>query len=146
MTDLSDSEDKEVPAKAFLLNKKERSENEVKETGIDSRKDAVKALIRKIVESENEMYERRKNIQGFDLIMADGKVPALLREAIDSYTLGNFFATIALCGMTAERLCYDFIDFIDIKIGEKLLNNEQKQVLYKLPFSSLVDFFWRQNV
>jgi hypothetical protein len=104
MTDLSDSEDKEVPAKAFLLNKKERSENEVKETGIDSRKDAVKALIRKIVESENEMYERRKNIQGFDLIMADGKVPALLREAIDSYTLGKIFATIALCAMTLLTL------------------------------------------
>lgn len=89
------------------------------------------------------MYERRKNILGFDLIMADGKVPALLMEAVDSYILGNFYATIALCGMTAERLCYDFIDFVDIRIGEKLLNNKQKQVLYKLPFSSLVDFFWK---
>jgi hypothetical protein len=89
------------------------------------------------------MYERRKSIRGFDIIMADGKVPALLKEAVDSYTLGNFFATIALCGMTAERLYYDFIDFVDIRIGEKLLNNEQKQALYKLPYSSLVDFFWK---
>jgi hypothetical protein len=140
---LSDPEDKKVPVKTFLLNKKERFEYEVNESGIDSRKDEVKGLIRKIVESENEMYKRRKNIQGFDLIMADGKVPALLREAIDSYILGNFYSTIALCGMTAERLCYDFIDFVDIRIGEKLLNDEQKQVLYKLPFSSMVDFFWK---
>lgn len=91
------------------------------------------------------MYERRKNILGFDLIMADGKVPALLMEAVDSYILGNFYATIALCGMTAERLCYDFIDFVDIRIGEKLLNNKQKQVLYKLPFSSLVGFFGKSG-
>jgi hypothetical protein len=40
-----------------------------------------------------------------------------------------------------QKDCYDFIDFVDIKIGEKLLSNEQKQVLYKLPYSSLVDFF-----
>jgi hypothetical protein len=114
---LSDSEDKKVLVKTFLLNKKERFEYEVKETGLDSRKDLVKDLIRKI-ESESEMYERRKSIRGFDIIMADGKVPALLKEAVDSYTLGNFFATIALCGMTAERLYYDFIDFVDIRIGE----------------------------
>jgi hypothetical protein len=131
-----------VPVKVFLLNKKERFEYAVKETGMDIRKDIVKGLIKKIVESENEMYERRKNIQGFDLIMADGKVPALLMEAIDSYTLGNFFSTIALCGMTAERLCYDFIDFVDVRIGEKSLNDKQKQVLYKLPFHNLVEFFW----
>jgi hypothetical protein len=141
---LSDSEEKkEVPVKVFLLNKKERYEYGVKETGKDSRKDIVKDLIKKIVESEDDMYERRKNIQGFDIIMADGKVPALLKEAIDSYTLGNFFSTIALCGMTAERLCYDFIDFVDIKIGEKLLNDEQKQVLNRLPFNSMVEFFWK---
>jgi hypothetical protein len=101
---LSDSEDKKVLVKTFLLNKKERYEYEVKETGIDSRKDEVKELIQKIANSEKDMYERRKNIEGFDFIMADGKVPALLMEAIDSYILGNFFATIALCGMSAERL------------------------------------------
>jgi|SRR5215211_4171252 len=75
--------------------------------------------------------------------MADGKVPTLLMEAIDSYIPGNFFSTIALCGMTAERLCYYFIDFVDIRIGEKLLNDEQKQILYKLPYNSLVEFFWK---
>ena len=128
---MSDSETKKIQIKTFLLNKKERFEYEVKETGIDSRKDEVKALIKKMVESEKDMYERRKNILGFDFIMADGKVPLLLKEAIDSYILGNFFSTIALCGMTAERLCFDFIDFVDIRIGEKLLNDEQKQILYK---------------
>jgi hypothetical protein len=118
---LSNSEDKKVLIKTFLLNKKERYEYEIRETGIDSRKDEVKDLIQKIAVSERDMYERRKNINGFDIIMADGKVPALLMEAIDSYILGNIFSTIALCGMSAERLCYDFIDFVDIKIGEKLL-------------------------
>lgn len=140
---MSDSEAKKIQIKAFLLNKKERFEYEGKETGIDSRKDEVKALIKKIVESGKDMYERRKNILGFDFIMADGKVPFLLREAIDSYILGNYFSTIALCGMTAERLCYDFIDFVDIRIGEKLLDCEQKQVLYKMPFNGLVEFFYK---
>lgn len=142
---MPDSEAKKIQIKTFLLNKKERFEYEVKETGVDSRKDEVKALLKKILESEKDMYERRKNILGFDFIMADGKVPFLLKEAIDSYILGNFFSTIALCGMTAERLCFDFIDFVDIRIGEKLLNEEQKQILYKLPFNSLVDFFWKMG-
>jgi hypothetical protein len=140
---LSASDDKEITIKTFLLNKRERYDYEVKEIGRDSRKDEVKALIGRIAESENNMYERRKNIQGFDFIMAEGKVPLILREAIDSYLLGNYFSTIALCGMTAERLCYDFIDFVDIRIGEKLLDSEQKQVLYKMPFNGLVEFFWK---
>lgn len=57
---MSDSEAKKVLIKTFLLNKKEHFEYEVKETGIDSRKDEVKGLIKKIVESEDDMYERRK--------------------------------------------------------------------------------------
>jgi hypothetical protein len=134
---------KEVKIKAFLYNKKERYEWQVRETGRDSRIDEVKGIIEKITKSEDKMYERRKNIRGFDFIMAEGKVPILLREAIDSYILGNFFSTIAVCGMTAERLCYDFIDFVDIRIGEKLLSHEEKTALYKLPFNGMIDFFWK---
>jgi hypothetical protein len=124
---------KKIQIKAFLLNKKERFEDEIVETGIDSRKDEVKSLIKKVAESEEDMYGRRKNIRGFDFIMAEGKIHTILKEAIESYILGNFFATIALSSMTAERLCYDFIDFVEIRVGKKLLSNEQKQELNGSP-------------
>jgi hypothetical protein len=52
---LSDSEDKKVLVKTFLLNKKERFEYQIRETGLDSRKDEVKDLIKKVVESEDDM-------------------------------------------------------------------------------------------
>jgi hypothetical protein len=57
---LSDSEDKKVLVKTFLLNKKERFEYEVKETGLDSRKDLVKDLIRKIGVRKRNVREEKK--------------------------------------------------------------------------------------
>jgi hypothetical protein len=117
-----------------------RYEHELRQTGIDRRKDEVKMLINKIIASENEMYDRRKKIEGFDIIMADGKTPILV-EAIDSYILGHFHATVALCAMAAERFLYDFVDFADIKIQDKTLNDKQKEYLYKLSSRNLIDFF-----
>lgn len=89
--------------KAFLYNKRRRFEHELGQIGIDRRKDEVKMLIKKITESENEMY--------------DNWAPMLVEEAIDSYIIGHFNATIALSGMAAERFLYDFFDFVDIKTG-----------------------------
>jgi hypothetical protein len=84
---LSVTDDKEITIKTFLLNKRERYGYEVKEIGRDSRKDEVKALIGRIVESENDMYERRKSIQGFDFIMAEGKVR---RDIIGTVNFNHF--------------------------------------------------------
>src|SRR5690349_16344371 len=98
-----------ITIKAFLYNKRARYEHEISQSGIDLRKDEVNALIKKITESQSQMYDRRKKIEGFDFIAADGQAPILVMEAIDSYILGHFNATIALSGM-AERLLYDFID------------------------------------
>jgi DNA-binding Xre family transcriptional regulator len=134
----------DVTIKAFLLNKAARYEHYISQGGTDLRKDEVKALIETITKSENEMYERRKKIEGFDFIAADGKTPDLVKEAVDSYILGHYQATIALSGMAAERLLYDFIDFVEIRIQDKIiLDSEQKAVLYKMPFNRLIEFFWR---
>jgi len=56
-----------ITIKAFLYNKTVRYEHQLKQTGIDRRKDEVKMLINKIIASENEMYDRRKKIEGFDI-------------------------------------------------------------------------------
>jgi hypothetical protein len=68
------------------------------------------------------------------------KVLILVEEAIDSYILGHFHATVALCAMAAERFLYDFVDFADIKIQDKTLNDKQKEYLYKLSSRNLIDF------
>lgn len=130
-----------ITIKAFLYNKTATYEHDVRQTGIDRRKDEVKMLINKITASENEMYDRRKKIEGFDIIFADGKTPILIEEAIDSYILGHFHATVALSAMAAERFLYDFVDFVTIKIQDKTLNDNQKQYLYKLSSRNLIDFF-----
>ena len=70
------------------------------------------------------MYERRKRIDGFDFIYAEGKIVGLLTEIFDNYILGNYYSTIATSSMVAERLCYDFIDFLEVKFGNKVLDEK----------------------
>lgn len=130
-----------IPLKVFLYNKKERFESEKDK---DLRVNEVQNLIKSIKNSEPQIFERRRNINGFDFIFADGKVIPLISEVLNSYLLGYYYSTIALCSMIAERLLYDFIDILEIKVGNKLLTIQEKEKLYIIcHIVVLLNFFYQ---
>ena len=135
-----------VSIRSYLLNKKERYEYELKTTGQDGRLKEIEAKIELIKNSKDLMYERRKRIEGFDFIYAEGRMAELLDEIFSSYILGNYYATIAVASMTAERLCYDFIDLLDIRIGQMMLTDTQKEELSFLPFSRMISFLLKIGI
>jgi hypothetical protein len=79
-------------------------------------------------------------------VYAEGKMWELLQEAIHSYMLGHYYATIALSGMAAERICYDYIEFSEISINGKILSDEAKQELIWLPLRHLIDFLYKYGI
>lgn len=93
----------------------------------------IQSLIDSISRSKDSMCERRKDVgigilYGGDLY-AEFKVIQLLNEVFDSYVLGKYYATVAVASMAAERLCYDFLDLLNIRFGETVLTTEALTVV-----------------
>ena len=42
--------------------------------------------------------------------------------------------------MAVERLCYDLLEKSEIKFDDKILDYKQKQSLFKIPFTAIVQF------
>lgn len=110
-------------------------------------KSEIQALIDRIAESKDAMFERRKDVGVGILfggnIYADGrveelKVIQLLMDAFESYVLGKYYAAVAVSGMAAERLVYDFIELLPIKFGEQNLTLEAKKELMYIQYSKLL--------
>jgi hypothetical protein len=136
----------DVSIRSFLLNKRERYEFHLKQTGKDLRLEEIDGLIEAIKLSRQNMYERKKRIEGFDFVYGEGKIVELLNEVFDNYTLGKYYSTIAVGSMAAERLCYDFIEFLDIKIGNRVLTEVEKEELTYIPYNKLVTFLLKLGV
>lgn len=109
----------------------------------------IQSLIDRITNSKDIMCERRKDV-GVGFLFggnayADGrveefKVIQLLMDVFESYVLGKNYAAVAVAGMAAERLIYDFIEHLPIKFGERTLTNEDKKYLMLLPYRRLLSF------
>ena len=97
-----------VAIRSYLLNKKERYESEIKAGRRDTRIDEIQILIDSINDSKTDMYERRKRIDGFDFIYAEGKIVGLLTEIFDNYILGNYYSTIATSSMVCRKTLLRF--------------------------------------
>jgi hypothetical protein len=132
--------------KAFLLNKRKDYERDLKESGRDGWKEETEGLISLIQNNHNSIYERRKEIDGVGIVYAEGKMWELLQEAKNSYMLGHYYSTIALSGMAAERLCYDYIEFSQIQINGTTLNDKAKQELINLPLRHLINFLYEYGI
>ena len=65
-------------------------------------------FVKRIQNDYDSIYNRRREINGVGIIYAEGKCASLLQEAVYSYILGHYFSTIAVSGMAAERICYDY--------------------------------------
>jgi hypothetical protein len=146
MTGDEDHEEKEVPISAYLYNKKEAYEDEFRKTGHDAREDEVKALIKDIQDHFDAILDRRKKIEGVGILYIQyGKFQDLLHEAFSVYELGFYYSTISLCGTLSERICYDFIDMMEISVDNEKLDQKTKESLYELPFRHLLEFLEKQN-
>jgi hypothetical protein len=141
-----DTKDAENVFKVFLYNKvnvDERDDSDYIRTEIHS-------LIDRISNSSGSMCERRKDIvigilYGGD-VYAELKVIQLLTDVFESYILGKYYATVAVASMAAERLCYDFIEILDIKFGERTLTKEDKEELTYIQFNKLLSFLKKIGV
>ena len=143
--DASKQEDS-VSIRAYLFIKKDTYDDQFKRTGQDERLKQIEEFINSIENSKDAMYERKKKIDGFDIIYAEGKFVEMLDEVFDNYVLGKYYATIAVASMVAERLCYDFLNFLEIKIGETILKEHQKEELHHLPFSRMIEFLLKVGI
>lgn len=110
-------------------------ERDLKETGRDLRLDEIVGLIEHVKKSKDRMYERRKSIDGFGIIYGEGKVIELLTEVFDNYILGNCYSTIA-----------SIIDSLEIKFGDRILIENEKEELKQIPFGRLIEFLSKINI
>jgi len=129
----------QVSTKIYVLNKRETLEADFK-AGKDRWKEETDRIITFIERDRNNIYRRRRQVEGFGTIYAEGRMIDLLKEVLKSYELGMYHSTIALCGMTVERICYDFIDFSEILINGTKLEQSEKKELYNVPLRALIDF------
>ncbi len=67
-----------------------------------------------------------------------GKFREQLDELMAAYTLGMYQSTISICGTLAERICYDFIDMLEWKVHDQVLDQSIKDHLYEIPFRHLL--------
>jgi hypothetical protein len=133
-------EQTEHQVRALIINKREDYERDLKESGTDGWKEETESLIRLFQDNYDDIYKRRKEIEGVGIVYAEGKMWGLLQEAMHSYLLGHYYGTIALSGMAAERICFDYIELSEIQINGKILSDEAKQELFHLPLSHLIIF------
>lgn len=126
--------------RTYILNKRSDLEKFQKDTGRDMNESEVMGLVQGIQKDAAGMLARRREIDGFGMIYAEGKFAELIGEAVMTYELQFYTSTISLCGTMAERICYDLIDFSSITINGKELKPEEKSMLYEMPFRNLLEF------
>ena len=98
----------------------------------------------RIIEGIYDKDKTRKNanlINGCNIIRGEFKFVVLLDQAYKSFLLGLYYTTVSLSIMANERLCYDLIDKSDIIFNGIPLDSKQKEILYDVRFSKLVEFF-----
>jgi hypothetical protein len=131
-------EQTEGQVKVLIINKKGDYERDLKASGIDGWKEQTESLISLFQDNHDSIYERRKEIEGVGIVYAESKMWKLLQEAVHSYMLGHYYATIALSGMATE--------FPEIQINGKALSDKDKQELINLPQRALINFYHEHGI
>lgn len=136
-----------------VFRKKEDYAKDLAETGKDQWMVDALSIVESVKNDINHIYERRKHIEGFGVILAAGEFHKILREAMYAYELGLYHATIALCGTVIERICYDRLEvhsyhldgtaFYDDEDGtDRMIRHGEavRRTLFSVPFRPLVSF------
>jgi hypothetical protein len=50
-----------------------------------------------------------------------------------------YYSTVSLSSLAAERITYDMIEFSEISFGGRVLDNNQKKSLYRIPYSEILN-------
>lgn len=62
------------------------------------------------------------------------------------YMYGMYYSTIALAGVTAERLCLDLLHMADIQVDKRTLSNKKKQAIARMHFVDLIDLLSKWKI
>jgi hypothetical protein len=72
--------------------------------------------------------------------LSDFKFIGLLDEGYKCFLIGMYHSTVSLCSMATERLCYDLLENVKIKVDDNELLYEQKKFLFNMQFVKIVKF------
>jgi len=62
------------------------------------------------------------------------------------YMYGMYYSTIALAGVTAERLCLDLLHMADIQVDGRTMSNKKKQAIVKMHFVDFIDLLSKWKI
>jgi hypothetical protein len=70
----------------------------------------------------------------------------MLYESIMCYVHGFYYSTIAICGITAERLCMDILLRHKLTIDERTLLSNDLKSLFTIPQGHMIELLYNWNV
>jgi hypothetical protein len=70
----------------------------------------------------------------------------MLSESLMCYTLGLYYSTISVCGITAERLCMDLLLRHTLTIDGRTLSPTDLNFLFAIPYAHMIELLHGWNI
>jgi len=86
-----------------------------------------------------EMVKRSFKAGAFGPLPIQHEFVSYMPELYDLFILGQYAATVAIVGATAERLCNDVFLTADVQIDRKRLTEDQKEQIVRMSQSARID-------
>lgn len=86
----------------------------------------------------SEKVKRFLELPSIGFIPADMNYFKIYSELIQLYVNGLFYSTVVLAGVLCERICYDILSNLKIKVKENELSEEQIACLYKINLFDII--------
>lgn len=102
--------------------------------------------LRKEIFDDKRIIKNARLIVGCEIIDFENRFTGILDLAYKSFLLGMYYSTVSLTSLAAERLCYDLIENSEIRFGGRVLGSKQKEALYHIPYSDILDFLCDMKV
>ncbi len=75
---------------------------------------------------------------------ADMPYFSIYSELIQLYTNGLYYSTVVLAGVLCERICYDILSNLDLKVNQAKLTRDQITWLFKLNLADVINLYeWK---
>lgn len=73
---------------------------------------------------------------------ADMPYFSIYSELIQLYTNGLYYSTVVLAGVLCERICYDILSNLDLKVNQAKLTRDQIAWLFKLNLADVINLLY----
>ena len=111
------------------------------------KEDIKKSLIANLTNDLDNVIDRILESPSMGIIdVTNTKFGLMLLESIVGYALGFFFSTIAMCGITAERLCMDILLRCKLELDGKPLQTDELEPLLNIPHSQLIELLFQWKI